>query len=258
MNIKIYYINLDKRKDRKKHMEEQFKKAGIKNYQRISAVDGSKLRNPPSYIVSSYGRKSLQKKKKDRGLDLTSGSVALALTYYKLFNRISKSKDDYCLIFEDDVILGDNFMNNLLKSIKELPPSWELFFLGAKSNGISLDTTNKELYKEKYSNTLWKPKFTHGTHSFMVNPNSCGKIISIIFPLTYQIDTDLSLNYDKINTFIRYPQITFATDEVLINNNINLGSDIQVIEHFCKKKDGFLIYQILIILLCIYFIYKHC
>ena len=159
-------------------MEEQFKKAGIKNYQRISAVDGSKLRNPPSYIVSSYGRKSLQKKKKDRGLDLTSGSVALALTYYKLFNRISKSKDDYCLIFEDDVILGDNFMNNLLKSIKELPPSWELFFLGAKSNGISLDTTNKELYKEKYSNTLWKPKFTHGTHSFMVNPNSCGKIIS--------------------------------------------------------------------------------
>ena len=32
---KIYYINLDERVDRKIRMEEQFRKLGIKNYERI-------------------------------------------------------------------------------------------------------------------------------------------------------------------------------------------------------------------------------
>jgi hypothetical protein len=35
---KIYYINLDKRIDRKKIMEEQFNKFNIINYERVSAI----------------------------------------------------------------------------------------------------------------------------------------------------------------------------------------------------------------------------
>ena len=42
-DIKFYYINLDRRTDRRKYMENMFKKSNIYNYKRISAIDGKSL-----------------------------------------------------------------------------------------------------------------------------------------------------------------------------------------------------------------------
>ncbi len=39
----VIYINLDRSVDRKLHIEEQFKKYGIKNFTRIKAIDKSEL-----------------------------------------------------------------------------------------------------------------------------------------------------------------------------------------------------------------------
>jgi hypothetical protein len=42
-NVPILYINLDRSKERKVRMEEQFKQFGITNYKRVPAFDGRKL-----------------------------------------------------------------------------------------------------------------------------------------------------------------------------------------------------------------------
>ena len=43
LSFPVYWINLDRSKDRKYLMEEQFKKFGITNHTRIPAVDGSNI-----------------------------------------------------------------------------------------------------------------------------------------------------------------------------------------------------------------------
>ena len=42
-NVPILYINLDRSKERKVRMEEQFQRFGITNYKRVPAFDGRKL-----------------------------------------------------------------------------------------------------------------------------------------------------------------------------------------------------------------------
>ena len=43
-NMKIYWINLERSKDRKTRMNKQFKKFNITNHERIEAVNGKKIK----------------------------------------------------------------------------------------------------------------------------------------------------------------------------------------------------------------------
>ena len=120
-NYQTYLINLDRAKDRLNLMEYELDKAQV-SYERISAIDASKLNSEEYTIRNKYDR------------ELVSGEIGCYLSHVKTMKTFLHSEFDFALIIEDDAILVDNFKSILENSIityNELPKKhqWDVLKL---------------------------------------------------------------------------------------------------------------------------------
>ena len=119
----IFYFNFDARIDRKKYMEDQFKKWGISNFTRIS--------------TSKYNRKNID----DWSANMITGDktetsfepIAHSITHFDFFKEWLVSSDDpYIILMEDDYDLNLieywHFDWNYFMS--RLPYDWDCIQLG--------------------------------------------------------------------------------------------------------------------------------
>ncbi len=110
---KFYYINLDKSKNRRDFMENQFKKLNIP-ITRISAIYGKEL------------AANLLKKEKQKHNILAhfpfpnDGEIGICLTHFKLWDFLSKQPEDFSIILEDDAFIQNNFINDLEKILAKV------------------------------------------------------------------------------------------------------------------------------------------
>jgi GR25 family glycosyltransferase involved in LPS biosynthesis len=174
---KIYYINLDKRIDRKKIMEEQFNKFNIINYERVSAIcpffnkkydndfidsqieiflnnkllvndliDGYDIK----YILD-LDKNYIKSKSKINRRKYILGALGCKMSHIKIYKKAKNYNN--ILILEDDALFHDNFnehFSKLINNIKDidydmvwLAPNW----LYKNNNGIL-----NRCYSYKYIN----------------------------------------------------------------------------------------------------------
>ncbi|MEE9408521.1 MAG: glycosyltransferase family 25 protein [Polaribacter sp.] len=113
MSYKIYYINLDKSKERRNFMENQFKELKIP-ITRISAVYGKEL------------DKSFLKKEKSKHNILAhfplpnDGEIGICLTHFKLWDFLSKQPEDFSIVLEDDALVQEVFFKDLKQLLEQL------------------------------------------------------------------------------------------------------------------------------------------
>jgi glycosyl transferase, family 25 len=95
----IFVLNLDQSSDRMAHMDKMLKDLGL-NYERISAVDGSKLTDPevkalysPFWFGIFHGRQ------------ISRGELGCALSHRLCYRRILTEGLEWALILEDDCVL---------------------------------------------------------------------------------------------------------------------------------------------------------
>ena len=119
-NTFYYWINLDNRQDRRKHMLKEFENCNITNHIRISPVN-------------HY-----------------DNQISVILSHMKAILTAYIDKADYAVILEDDIILDNIF---ILKDItKRLPDDWDIFQFHTLEPHIY-----KELSKDiKYENQIIK------------------------------------------------------------------------------------------------------
>lgn len=111
---KGFYINLDRRTDRKKQFESEIDQYGLKDFfERISAEDS--INEPNPIRKHSY----------------------CSLTYYKLFERIYNEGYENVVIFEDDAYFyndpnelpGIQLVENALDELQNFP-DWQMIYFG--------------------------------------------------------------------------------------------------------------------------------
>lgn len=110
---KGYYINLDRRPDRREQFENEMKLYGLDGFfERISAEDSI---NEPDYIKKH---------------------AYCALTYYKLFQKLYDEGHELVVIFEDDAYFYDDGekkgIDLVEKALDELSlfPDWQMIYFG--------------------------------------------------------------------------------------------------------------------------------
>ena len=129
-----FYINLEKRTDRKLFIENQLNKSTIlKNiYQRFDAVDGSTI-NPRTLKDGVLSENAIQDVLMDTvtawGLSMTQGGLGVLMSYLNLFEKISEL-DSPAITFEDDVEIDDSFDDKLKMILSELPNDFDYCYLG--------------------------------------------------------------------------------------------------------------------------------
>jgi GR25 family glycosyltransferase involved in LPS biosynthesis len=140
--MKIFVLHYSKLVDRKKHILEQFNKQGIIDYEFIEKYDKDEITDYESNLFDTNYKKS---------------TMSLHLKHNYVYNIIAENYER-ALIFEDDVILCDNFMDKLNNYMTQLPENFDMLFLGDGWNfHIEKDKLipNKNIYEKCLYPTSW-------------------------------------------------------------------------------------------------------
>jgi len=143
------------------------------------------------------------------------GQLGCAMSNLLVQKEILHRKLSNALILEDDALLIDSNLEYFVDSIKELPKSWELFYLGYRDSKYFANRITRALlrihYKlspvviqnkasnvkgkyflaENFSKHLYKPGIYMGTHAYALSYNGAKKIVDLDSPLQYGFDTTL-------------------------------------------------------------------
>ena len=217
---KILIINLKKRNDRKKNMIKLFHKYEIYDYHFYEAFDGKNLELTLEIINLFKGNDFFNRK----------GIIGCALSHYNIWlDLITDVKNDYYLIFEDDIRMSQNY-NKYFEKIQEYINNnndVDILFLGYTSyNNIDEYIIHENTPYEFIIEDLNINNYLGGFFSYIITKKGAMKIIDYINTngIKHGIDYLIKIN-ENLNLKVINPLIIFTDWVKDINDNID--SDIQ-------------------------------
>jgi GR25 family glycosyltransferase involved in LPS biosynthesis len=138
--MKIFVVHYKKLIDRKDFIINQFKKYNITDYEFIE-IDRDELEG---YDLSIFE-------------NIPNSYMAIGLSHIYAYNKIKDNYDE-ALIFEDDVIFCDNFINIFNYYLTQLPKDYDMVFLGSCCNLKIQEHNlipNKHIYEKSLEPTEW-------------------------------------------------------------------------------------------------------
>ena len=191
-NCPVFIINLESKEDQLIRTIKELRQINIFNNIIIrTATDKIDAKyNPFEYI--SY--KAFNNIKNIKSFDIlpTWGAVGCAISHYKCWQDILKSKLDYAIICEDDIKINDikKFKFNYYQCIPLMKTNKALF--------ISFNSENSSSYNYPYTESCDKNntlKHIIGTFTgmsfYIINKLAIEKLLYLT-PITYQIDIAIS------------------------------------------------------------------
>lgn len=169
---RVIVINLQRRGDRLRQFDEQAKKIGFE-YEVHEAIDGKFI-----------------------GIDPI---VAGRLSHIEVLRKIKPLEN--VLICEDDAVFRDDFNEVIDEYMADLPPNWDIFYLGALKNQIA--PMNKHWVRQIE---------TTGSHAYCVNPDKVDLFIHIARENEKWIDVAYRLWCDRTNAYIAHPNLVIQSD----------------------------------------------
>lgn len=92
----------------------------------------SKLVNPDLWTskVSIWGSDALRY----HNPILNLAEISITIKFGKVFQQLTQEKFDYCIVFEDDIILCDDFTNKFNNYLCRTPDDWDAIYFGCCVN----------------------------------------------------------------------------------------------------------------------------
>jgi len=225
------YINLDKREDRRKYMEEQFHKHNIQNYTRIPAINGSFITNINNGYVDGISYINNCKNSLRTRSPVNPNIIACTLSHFKCFHYAKyhlMDKYNYILILEDDVNFEfmDKWEESLDEIAKSCPYNWNIIQLSTINSHILKKLINmKEKFMKKQLGDI---NYTYlGTAMYMISKSG----INYLLHKYYNIDKNLitlygtypavdGLLYNIPESYIYTRPLIYTNDELFESNII--------------------------------------
>lgn len=211
LHIKI--ISLKFRNDRRIVLERMMNKNEI-SFEYIDGIHGQTLNE---YECFDFFNKTSFK-------NLSNGSIGCILSHAKAYKQILINDYDYLLIFEDDVIIEDNFKLQLKIFLKSIPKDFDILYL---ASNISM-TTNMRGW---ISDSLYIPMYPRsGQYGYIVSNAGARKILKTIFPVKIVaggIDTLIGRLVSKglLNAYHAHPnlcKVNIETESNIFNRSKGL------------------------------------
>jgi len=173
--MKIFIIHYKKLTERKEHILEQFKKHGITDFEFIE-IDRDELdKEEISMFQENYSK----------------SQIAISLSHFYAYKQISETYDQ-ALIFEDDIVLSNDFVNKLNMYLSQLPVDYDMLFIG---DGCNLHiqpykiSPKKYIYEKCLYPTAWGGDGAgRCTDSYLMNKKCAKKMCNYINNLSYKIN----------------------------------------------------------------------
>ena len=225
----IIYINLKHRKDRLENVLNQISKIKKNNNViRIDAINGKTLdlQNLSQSLVTKNGINDAINNNLSMGIPLTRGAIGCALSHREAFKKIIEKNINAALIVEDDISINELYNDTIHELYMNKPDDYDIIYLGYH------DATIKYIY-EQINDTFCKAYIVYGLFGYIVTNNGAKKLLDI-FPISKQIDSEISYNFHNIKGYIVSPnKRIIQSDES--EKNIQFGTDIQIRELYTNN-----------------------
>jgi len=191
----IIVLNLERASNRKKLLEEQFKKIGLTNYTFYPAYDGKNIINM-SFSVPIIKGVGIGRK-------LNIMEVSIIMTHIGALKHAQIMGYENVIILEDDVVICEDWENRLKLLKKLLPETWEYVYLAGHSDYIKIPMYDTP--------TLIKAPKMVGAFSYMINKKGIEKLIKYCgeFVTTYDDMITHKVESGKLESYLYLPFMTY-------------------------------------------------
>jgi len=192
-----FFINLDVRVDRKILFEKRMSELG--------------------FLIPRYNAITINKEIVDSSNDLfkkdprRNFKLACTLSHFEIIRMSKKNNWNNILIFEDDCIFINNFIEKIMICIKELKKyPWNLFYMGGEPNKTVLPLTDNLRVCHPNGGI-------YGTHAYAINNTFYDRILNLN-PNDYPAIDHIYLHQEN--------RMYVLTKELLVTQDDKLVSDL--------------------------------
>lgn len=205
---KMFCLTLKETPARRQYAENHFKQHGLD----VTFFEGIHAKNFGLTTVIPYMDDQPNWKPGDGPpYYITDGQVGCILSHYMLWKTLSYLPYEEILIFEDDVILCDNFKEKLIDYKSRLPNDWQFVFVGF----CCFD----EITKMEYANNIFKANWPPlCTHAYLIKKESIPILIETNSLAWTHIDIQIqkrTLMPEKLKHYVFYPSLA---EQISINS----------------------------------------
>lgn len=218
--LPIFIVSLPEAKDRRKRIEKVFENLGL-NFEFIDAVDGRQ------YDVLNHPIYNAPKRLRSFGKHLTGGDLGCILSHKKIYQRIVNDNIPRALVFEDDVILRDDFLS-VLEKIQTMNVPFDMirFFGSPKLERLRMRSVCALTDTHNLTRHSGMPG---GSHATLMTKAGAQKILKHMEHTAYPIDALLGRSWlTGLNWYTVRPGL--AAQDLSFDSSI--GED-----RFDEKKD---------------------
>lgn len=212
---RIFFINLDRRPERREHFQQQVLTLGLDNITlRVSAVDGAKLdldEYPRTVATEEAVQTAGNPPDHALGMIPTRGALGMALTYHSLLQQIAEDPVDEhtYMICEDDVWFSEEFVSELrdtLNALDDYDPRWHFLHAGYFQDKSSMEPLPGRM--GEYLN--WPRNPTYGLFASIMHPAGARRLLEVLFPISIQLDCAISQSFGKFRAYATNPSLVTA------------------------------------------------
>lgn len=199
-SIKTTVLHYKKLESRKIHVIEQLNQYKFLDYSFYEDYDQDEL---TSDIILSYYESCKQnpKKWKDKvslwgkgGLkrhnpQMNIAEISLTIKLGKIFQKLALNIFDYCIVFEDDIILCDNFEGVFYSYLRQTPNDWDAIYFGSCCNlHIKNIESNKIVYHKSHPSS-------RGASAILLKHKAVADLSRTWFPFNLVSDWELAYQH---------------------------------------------------------------
>jgi GR25 family glycosyltransferase involved in LPS biosynthesis len=226
----IYFINLNRREDRKHHFLNQCMKENLpmKKVCRVEAIDGL-LHNFHNNELKMFSNVKLYINN-DIIIKKIMGNQ---LSHYYLLKEIIRENQQMTIVFQDDAVLIPNFMEYIDNVTANLPINAEMINIGLHNIAINeyseqwvFNTNNNDIDKissqviNEYICKL-KPDVNPCSLAYIITLEGAKNMVSYFEQYGFAMATDFNFN-----DYLLSKDIFYSSNTILVTGNPSLGSDI--------------------------------
>lgn len=220
--FKIFYINLESRKDRLKFIKNQLKKNNLKAH-RVEGLEPKTL-----------DKKIINKNKKY----LSPSGIALCLVHKNIWLNIVKKNINYALILEDDVLISKR-LKNFINEVKKKLNNKKIDIININTHELPTKVGKLKFHFKKINTGLYDLISTeYGTAGYIISKEGAKKLIQDKDFLKLQIDLYLFSKKSKINKKLKIyqalPALTLPLASIKSKKNILRNNSFKNKEIFQK------------------------
>lgn len=172
-------INLDRRPDRWELAQEEFKKIGLSNVKRISAVDGKD--------IGPIG-------------PINAGANGCRMSHLKVLNYAIEKDLDAILVLEDDIEFTENFHEKFSKIESQIPEEFDFLYLGVNpASG----------HQEMVTDNIYKIGGKYATHAFIIRKAMYKQAFDFTISNYIQVDVSYSILQKTRKAYTIHPNIAY-------------------------------------------------